>query len=173
MDLWEMLKITTPWAPYAIIGLSCFFEFTKIPINPLSSLFNWFSNKITSKTDSKIDDLSDTINKKFDDIVYVKSAHYKEITDGIKEMKVKIEELSDIGDEREMKRLRTRLLAFASELRKNDKKSRKEYFDIIEVHNDYEMLIKKHNFANGVIDEEFSYIMEKYREVRDDDGALK
>lgn len=172
MDLWELLKETIPWAIPVIILLSCFFEFTKIPINPLSSLFKWTTGKVTNETENKIDNLEKKIDEKFDKIVFTKSKHYQEIIDGLNAMQNQMNEQTKINDEREMKRLRARILVFAEDLRNNKKKSKESFHNIFEVHIDYMKLIEKYNMKNGVIDEEYNYILNEYRICRDEGSFL-
>lgn len=163
MELWDLLKEALPWALPAIILLSCFFEFTKIPINPLSALFKWISGKVTSTTDEKIDRLEQKIDDKFDKIVFTKSAHYQEIIDGLNSMQEHMQEQTKINDEREMKRLRQRILIFAEDLRNGKKKAKEAYHDLFRAYNDYMHIIDAYEIQNGVIEEEYNFILKEYR----------
>lgn len=172
MDMWDLLKETIPWALPVIILLSCVFEWTKIPINPLSSLFNWFSSKVTSKTDEKIDHLEKKLDENFEKIIFTKSNHYQEIMDKFNEVNKKMDERTIIEDDREMKRLKSRILVFAEDLRNGKKKAKESFHRIMEVYIDYENLIQQYNLTNGVIDEEYNFILDEYRRCREEGSFL-
>lgn len=171
MDLWDLLKEALPWALPAIILLSCFFEFTKIPINPLSALFKWISGKVTSTTDEKMDNLEkkidekfDNIDEKFDQIVFTKSAHYQEIIDLINTNQKSVADLSKEIDIQGMETYRWTILGFANDIRMHNPKSKDEFMHIFDISNKYHHLIDKYSLKNGLIDTEMALIEKRYKE---------
>lgn len=169
-ELIPILKDGFPWLAWGLFGLSIVFEWTKIKISPWTWLFSWISKIITKdvskEVDLKIDNVNkemNDINKRLDDIVYIKSTHYQEITDGLKQMADKLEEMAMNNDDSEMKKLRWDILTFAREVRSGVKFSQVEYHHIFEANDKYHSIIDKRGFTNGVIDADMIYINEMYQ----------
>lgn len=78
-----------------------------------------------------------------------------------------IRNLAITVDENEVKRLRGEILSFRNSLRRNERHTYEDFQHIIEVHDDYERLLKRLKRTNGVVTETFSYIMSVYRELLD------
>ena len=169
-ELIPIVKDSFPWLAGGLFCLSLIFECTKIKISPWTWLFSWIAKIITkdvsAEVDSKIDcvnkEMTD-INKRLDDIVYIKSAHYQEITDGLKLMADKLEEMARDNDDKEMMRLRWEILSFARSLKNGDKYSQDEFYHIFEANDKYHRIIAKRNFVNGVIDADMRYVNEVYQ----------
>ena len=169
-DLIPILKDGFPWLAGGLFALSLIFECTKIKISPWTWLFTWISKLITKgvkdEIDTKISDVNvemSNINKRLDDIVYIKSAHYQEITDGLKQMADKLEDMAKDSDDKEMMRLRWEILSFARSLKNGDKYSQDEFYHIFEANDKYHRIIAKRNFVNGVIDADMKYVNEVYQ----------
>lgn len=78
-----------------------------------------------------------------------------------------IHNLTITVDENEVKRLRGEILSFGNGLRRNERHTYEDFQYIIEVHDDYEKLLRRLKRTNGVVTETFSYIMSVYRELLD------
>ena len=169
-ELIPILKDSFPWLAWGLFGLSIIFEWTKIKISPWTWLFSWISKIITkdvaTEVDLKIENVNkemNDINKRLDDIVYIESAHYQEITDGLKQMTEKLEDMAKDSDDKEMMRLRWEILSFARSLKNGDKYSQDEFYHIFEANDKYHRIIAKRNFVNGVIDADMKYVNEVYQ----------
>ncbi len=66
----------------------------------------------------------------------------------------------------EKDRLRYEILAFASSLRRNEHHTSQEFETIFHFHDKYEQIIRKLNETNGYCHEEFEFIREKYKELK-------
>lgn len=169
-ELIPIIKDSFPWLAGGLFGLSLVFEFSKIKINPWKWLFSQFAKLITKDVNEEIDikisgvntEMSN-INKRLDDIVYIKSTHYQEITDGLKLMAEKLEEMAKDNDDKEMMRLRWEILSFARSLKNGDRYSQDEFYHIFEANDKYHRIIEKRNFVNGVIDADMRYVNEVYQ----------
>lgn len=169
-ELIPILKDGFPWLAWGLFGLSIIFEWTKIKISPWTWLFSWISKIITkdvaTEVDLKIDNVNkemNDINKRLDDIVYIKSAHYQEIIDGLNQMTKSLEDMAKDSDDKEMMRLRWEILSFARSLKNGDKYSQDEFYHIFEANDKYHRIIAKRNFVNGVIDADMKYVNEVYQ----------
>lgn len=65
-----------------------------------------------------------------------------------------------------MKDLRTRIIDFADKVSKGFCFSQQNFDDIFEAYDEYEELIKKHNFSNGKIEQDMEIIKNKYHHCR-------
>lgn len=169
-ELIPILKDGFPWLAGGLFCLSLIFECSKIEISPWTSLFTWISKLITKDVKDEIDakiievktEMNNT-NKRLDDIVYIKSARYQEIIDGLKQMSEKLEEMAKEADDKEMMRLRWEILSFARDLRSDTKFSQDDFHHIFEANDKYHRIIDKRNFVNGVIDADMRYVNEVYQ----------
>lgn len=78
-----------------------------------------------------------------------------------------IRNLAITVDENEVKRLRGEVLSFGNSLRRNERHTYEDFQYIIEVHDDYEKLLRRLKRTNGVVTETYTYIMSVYRELLD------
>lgn len=148
-----------PWIAVVLLILSWVFEVSKIKISPWSWLFGQIAQLITKDVKKEITD----VNKRLDDIVYIKSTHYQEIIEGLGKTASIMEEIWQAIDENEMNRLRWEILSFADSLRSGNIHSIDAFRHIIEVNDKYHRIIDKRGFVNGVIDAEMAYITEEYK----------
>lgn len=176
-DLISLAQENIPWVATILIIVSFVFEFSKIKINPWSWMFKYFKKKITEDIHNE----NTEINKRLDEVVYVKSKHYDEIVNGLSSLNQrlidtmecvneKLDEMYHSQDENEMIRLRWEILSFADSCKSGMNHSKDAFHHIIETNDKYHRIIEKRNFVNGVIDAEMDYIMSTYRELRDKDG---
>ena len=188
-QLIELAQDNIPWIGTLFIFLSIFFEFSKIKINPLSWMFKALSQKITEdihKENVAIHKENEDINKRLDEVVNVKSEHYKDIVKWQKEtdkevsdlqslnakimelmdnVNSKIDEMRTHQDENEMHRMRWEILSFADSLKGGNKHSKDAFHHIFDINAKYHKIIEKRKFVNGVIDIEMEYITETYMEL--------
>lgn len=169
-ELIPILKDGFPWLAWGLFGLSIIFEWTKIKISPWTWLFSWISKIITkdvaTEVDLKIDNVNkemNDINKRLDDIVYIKSAHYQEIIDGLGQMTKRLDDMAKDSDDKEMMRLRWEILSFSRSLKNGDKYSQDEFYHIFEANDKYHRIIEKRGFINGIIDADMKYVNEVYQ----------
>ena len=148
-----LLEDSLPWVATILFGLSLVVEFTKIKFNPWSWLFDIIAKALTKD-----------IDKRLDEIVNVKSAHYQEIIDTLNKTTAAIADMNKTIDSNEMARLRWEILAFADSCRSGNKHSKDAFHHIIESNDKYHAIIDKHGFVNGVIDAEMAYILSVYQE---------
>ena len=188
-ELIDLAKDNIPWVGTLLIFLSIFFEFSKIKINPLSWAFRKLSEKATEdvrKENKVIHQENLDINKRLDDVVYVKSRHYEEIcqwrndindivkgldavntkvAETINNINSKLDEMYESQDENEMNRLRWEILSFADDLKSGHKHSCDSFHHVMEVNDKYHRIIAKRGFSNGVIDAEMEYIKNVYKKL--------
>lgn len=188
-ELISLAQDNIPWIGTLLIFLSIFFEFSKIKLNPLSWAFKTMSNKMTEeiqKDNVEIHKENADINRRLDEVVYVKSKHYQEIVqwredineivkglegvnlkivETINNMNSKLDEMYESQDENEMNRLRWEILSFADSLKCGEKHSQDAFHHIIEVNDKYHRIITKRGFVNGVIDAEMEYVKETYKKL--------
>ena len=192
-ELIELAQNNIPWLAVVLVVASLFFEFSKIRINPLTWLFKEFQKKILEedvKEHEAIHKENVDINKRLDEVVYIKSKHYQDIvkwqsaTDGdvndlkvitsqmvtmMNEISTKLDKMYEDQDANEMVRLRWEILSFADSCRSGNKHSKDAFHHIIESNDKYHRIIEKRGFVNGVIDAEMEYIKEAYHHCCDTD----
>lgn len=186
-ELIGLVQDNVPWLAVVLVCLSFVFEFSKVKVNPWSWMFKTFKNKMTEdiqKDNITIHKENADINKRLDEVVYIKSEHYKEIVqwkddmssivkgledvnakiiDAIDNINAKLDEMYQSQDENEMVRLRWEILSFADSCRSGNKHSKDAFHHIIEGNDKYHRIIDKRGFVNGVIDAEMEYIVQTYQ----------
>ena len=187
-ELINLAQDNIPWLAVVLLVITGVFEFSKIRVNPWSWMFKTIKTKMTEdiqKDNDSIHQENADINKRLDEVVYVKSEHYKEIVQwrndvnevvkGLESMNSKIvgaidklyeklDEMYQGQDENEMVRLRWEILSFADSCRSGSKHSKDAFHHIIESNDKYHKIIEKRGFVNGVIDAEMEYILDIYKE---------
>lgn len=122
---------------------SVFVEVSKIKFNPWRMLFDVIGRA-----------LNRDVKKQLSDIKHMLNAH----SDYLKE----IEMLVDMN---EVKRIRAEILAFADSCKMGERHTEDAFLHIIDIHDDYEMLIDKYDMSNGRLNMEYEYIMDTYRNL--------
>ncbi len=127
--------IQTKGGFYALlfISASILFEITPVKINPVSMFLKWLGQKLNEETRKSISNLEE-----------------------------KVDLLWEESDETRVEQIRWEILDFANSCRHKRKHTKDEFTHILQQHVKYEELIKKRNIENGVIDEEYKYIVELY-----------
>ena len=116
-----------------IVAASLLFEITPVSINPVSAFLNYVGQKLNADTRISIQKLEE-----------------------------KVDRLWEESDETRVEQIRWEILDFANSCRHKRKHTKDEFTHILQQHAKYEELIKKRNIENGVIDEEYKYIIELY-----------
>ena len=84
----------------------------------------------------------------------------------------KVCKLEKMIDNNRMKSIRWEILSFANSCKKHEKHSQDEFLHIIDIHSEYEDLCELNDFTNGVVDVEYSYILEVYTKCREEDSFI-
>lgn len=139
------------WGTAIIVLLSCFFEISKFKINPISFLvgriFGAINTPILTKLDIQQKQL-DTFSQRLDELLTKQLATDKKI------------------DVNEVKRIRAEIMSFATSCKKREDHNEQQYQNIIKLHDEYNALIESTELINGVLDEDFNFIMMVYKNCR-------
>ena len=115
-----------------MVAAACF-EISPIKVNPISSFLKWLGGKLNGELQGKLDCLEEKFDK-----------------------------FTEESDSNRVEQIRWEILDFANSCRHKRKHTKDEFTHILQQHTKYEELIKKRNMENGVIDEEYKYIVELY-----------
>lgn len=125
----------------SVLGfLSIFAEITKIKINPWKRLFEFVGECINRDVKKELNKIGKSL--------LAQGEYLREI-----EMTV---------DMNEIKRIRAEIFAFADSCKMGEKHTEEAFLHIIDIHGDYENLIKKYDMRNGRINVDYDYIMDVY-----------
>ena len=138
------------WVGLLLVGILSLFEFTKIKVNPISAIFRWIGNKVNAPLIERIDAIAYTQN----------------------EQKKKLSELQDSMDDNEIDRIRWEILDFANSCRNGRLHTQDEFIHIISLNTKYHDILEKRNLTNGLIDLEFSYIVDLYKKCSEKNSFL-
>ena len=78
------------------------------------------------------------------------------------ELQGQLDRLAEDVDINRVEQIRWEILNFANSCRHKRKHTKDEFTHILQQHSKYEALIQKKGIENGVIDEEYKYIVEVY-----------
>ena len=159
----QFLKIVTTFSSIAV-SLTAILAFLSAIFKPVRNFIVWVYKKINGNRDKT----AEMINK----IDEVKTCLSKEVEDVKTELTQKIQEVSDSNDNNEMKRIRWEILDFANSCKNKRKHTQDEYRHIIEIHDDYEQLLKKTGAENGFLDAEYDYILKLYADRQEQNDFL-
>ena len=120
---------------YALIfvAAAACFEISPIKINPVSSFLKWLGRKLNGELQGQLDKLEGKFDRLAEDV-----------------------------DGNRVEQIRWEILDFANSCRHKRKHTKDEFTHILQQHSKYEELIQKRGIENGVIDEEYKYIVEVY-----------
>ena len=137
-----------------IVVLSIIVEkISKFPFQPWSKFFRWIGENITKETNKKIDELE----KQYLD-------NKKAISDLDKKLELKFDEKQREDDEKEAKRLRASIIAFADSCRVGNKHTQNHFENIMRDYSDYISYCERHEIPNHFIESEYKYIENLYQE---------
>lgn len=126
-----------------MIFLSLFIQLTPIKINPWSTIFKAIGKAFTQP-----------------------------MSEQIKGLITKIDEIDSEVKENEKDRIRWEILDFANSCHHGRKHSRDEFKHIIELNDKYKVLLTKTKDQNGVFDAEYTYIKNLYNELNSKEDAF-
>lgn len=156
MKEWAGIAITL-----VIILFGYFIEISKIKINPISFIFKTIGTAFNQPTLRFI--MEHEQQQKLDMANFNQSL--EEIMNEIKKLTIE----SKIN---ELKRTRSDIMAFSMSCKRKEDHNEQQFQMIIQLHTDYENIIKELNnlgnpITNGVLDEDYDFIMQTYRQCRD------
>ena len=126
-----------------VIFLSIFIEIVPIKVNPVSAVFKWIG-KVSNKD----------IEKK------------------IVEISTKLENVSERIDMIEINNMRTQILDFANSCMNGRKHTKEEFEHVIDLKNNYDLIINKRGFKNGRVDLAFKYMSDLYVKCLNENSFL-
>ena len=129
-------------------GLSCFVEFSKIKLNPLSWILNWVGKAINGPLIAKID----ALDQKQD------------------AQQATMDALRDTQDDNEIDRIRWEILYFARSCRNGEWHATDEFDHVMGLNAKYHRLLERRNLKNGIIDLEYNYILQNYDKCQNNSG---
>lgn len=94
------------------------------------------------------------------------------INDVRDDLSTQIKEIGRQVDTGEIDRIRYEVLDFCNSIRNGRNHSKEEYAHIIELNTKYQALMTKTGETNGVFDEDYAFIMQKYHEALDKNSFL-
>lgn len=146
----------------AIAVISFWVEFNKkISFRPWSFLLSQLGKALNKDLREKIDNLESKQTANTEAI--------KELKEDV-ERKFKEKEADD--DQKEAKRLRSRIIDFADSCRLHQRHTKTAFENIMRDYGDYEAYCDKHNIPNHFIDEEHEYIKDVFRECMSENKFL-
>jgi len=159
----QFLKVVSTFSSIAV-SLTAIIAFLSAFFKPIRNSVVWIYKKINGNRDKSAEMI-----KKIDE---VKTCLSKEVEDVKVELTRKIQEVSDSNDNNEMKRIRWEILDFANSCKNKRKHTQDEYRHIIEIHDDYEKLLKNTGAENGFLDAEYDYILKLYADRQEQNDFL-
>ena len=131
------------YALIIIIAAACF-EISPIKINPVSAFLKWLGRKLNGELQGQLDKLNEKLQGQLD------------------KLEGKFDQFAEDVDGNRVEQIRWEILDFANSCRHKRKHTKDEFTHILQQHSKYEELIQKRGIENGVIDEEYKYIVELY-----------
>ena len=120
------------YALIIIVAAACF-EISPIKINPVSAFLKWLGRRLNGEIHGKLESLEGKFDRLAEDV-----------------------------DGNRVEQIRWEILDFANSCRHKRKHTKDEFTHILQQHSKYEELTQKRGIENGVIDEEYKYIVELY-----------
>ncbi|MCD8286170.1 MAG: hypothetical protein LUD50_02960 [Clostridia bacterium] len=145
-----MIGRIVAWASAAVVFLGTFIEFSKIKINPWSSLFKWIGDKLMSGVKEELKEVK---------------TEQEKISKEQERMSLQI--ASDACDA-----IKGEIFRFYNECQKGQRHSEAEFNYIIQQNRKYEQLIQATGGTNGVYDMEYKRIMDVYGKCQRDHDFL-
>lgn len=150
-----MIEIIKNWLAIGLgiaAFVGCFVEISKFKINPISFIFIR---------------IGAAFNKPTLDKLLLQQKEMEEFNKKLEEISKKLEATDKKIDINEIKRIRAEIMAFAMSCKKREDHNEQQFQAIIDIHKEYELLIKLTGIENGVLDEDYNFIMNVYRHCRD------
>lgn len=135
----------------ATIGLlSIFVEFSKIKVNPLSTILKWIGNKIMEDVKRDLKEVKEEQERILKEQETLARQRAIDAADAIK----------------------AEIFRFYNECQKRERHSEGEFNHIIQQNKKYEALMKELKEPNGVYEMEYKYIMEIYEKCQKENDFL-
>lgn len=150
-----IMKIVKEWWGAGIgvlIVAGYFIEISKIKINPISFVLTR---------------LGTAFNKPTLDQLAIQKKEMEDFGSKLELMSKKLDETDKKIDVNEVKRIRAEIMSFATSCKKREEHNEQQFQTIIKLHEEYEKLIESVELTNGVLDEDYEFIMMVYRHCRD------
>lgn len=156
----DLSKIITA-LPVVVTVLSVFVEISPVKINPLTMLFSWIGKIMLKDLEGMVLENSDAISKNSEAITNLEKTTNERFDAHIKS-----------EDEKEAKRLRANIIAFADSCRVGNKHTENHFENVFREISEYYNYCVKHDIKNHFIDEEHVYIREVFRKCKQDNNFL-
>ena len=125
-----------------VFGSGIVLEITPMKIKPVSAFLRWLGKKLNG-----------------------------EVRKDILQLEGKVDEIQGDLQQHKVESWRRDILDFSERLYSGDVNiSRESYENIIEIHNNYDVYLAKHNICNGKVDMAYEHILLNYRDKRDNGG---
>ena len=131
------------YAALTISIVSVFFEISKIKISPITSLLGWVGQRMNSH-----------------------------LISAMEEQGTRIKNLEEKIDKNEIDRIRWEILDFANSCRNGRLHTKDEFEHIINQNQKYHEILEAHGMENGLIDLEYSYIVNLYKRCQEKNDFL-
>lgn len=141
MALDEILELFLPVSPkagllLAVFSLLCLVQISPIKINPWDTILGWIGTKINAGVKKDLDEVS-------------------------RQTSIQKEEFREFWVDYQ----REAILRFSRECSQETPHSREEWNHILDIIKRYETFCKKHDIANGVIEENSSYLRDLHKKL--------
>lgn len=136
----------------ALVVIGYFVEVSKIKINPLSFILTRLGNAFNKPTLDLMKEHEKSNRMEMDAFLH-----------SLKDIQKEQTHISRKVDVNEAKRLRKEIMDFAAAVRRREYKSEESYKNIICAHDEYHKLIESTGITNGVVDEDYAFIVKVYR----------
>lgn len=124
----------------------------KLPFKPWTHLLQWIGKCLTQNVDTRLTNIEQQ-----------QKANNKAIIELDKKVDKKFSEKQKDDDEKEAKRLRSRIIEFADSCRCEDHHTQNHFENIMRDYSDYVGYCELHDIPNHFIDSEFKYIEDVYQ----------
>ena len=142
-----------------LVVASYFIEISKIKINPISFAVGIIGESLNRPIIDLMKEHEKSNRMEMDTFLESIQGMQGSLED-IQNEQMAISRKVDIN---EVKRLRKEIMDFAASVRRRDPKSEESYKNIIRAHDEYNDLIRSTGLVNGVVDEDYAFIMKVYR----------
>ena len=154
------------WTAVLILFIfSLFFEFSKIKLSPITAFLRWVGDRLTGGLKADIESLRTDTEAKIQELDEKTSAALEEIKNSAdfncKKTQIKLDEIERQQDIMAAARIKAHVLNFSRSLRIGEKHTEEDFQNLIKENEEYEALVKKHNWTNDVYKADYEYFYEK------------
>lgn len=133
-----------------VIFLSVFIEIVPIKVNPVSAVFKWIGKVSNKDIEKKIVGISTKLEN----------------------VSERIDKIENRIDMIEINNMRTQILNFANSCMNGRKHTKEEFEHVIDLKNNYDLIINKRGFKNGRVDLAFKYMSDLYVKCLNENSFL-